>query len=306
MPKKKASKAPEKPGLHFHTAFEKTAKARAALAETDLAPINLDVQVALTSVLGTIPRVLEFRSAIAQSLPKFALEQIDNLKTYAEALAFAQTAYLAASSPIEELPALQARAMEIRDLLLTDVTALAKRGLLDGKPLDELKRGPGYLNTSSDLGVLVRMLRERWSTISSKTAVQAAELDEAEQLFEQITSAYGERTQNPASVAAASDDRHRAYTLLLNAYDEARRAITFLRWKENDVEKIAPSLWTGRGHRTAHAGAAAGGTAPAPANAPSDANDSGAGRAAAPHAPANAPAPPAVRGTPDAPPVTGS
>ncbi len=37
------------------------------------------------------------------------------------------------------------------------------------------------------------------------------------------------------------------YTLFFNAYDDARRAIAYLRWHSNDAEKIAPSLFSGRG-----------------------------------------------------------
>jgi hypothetical protein len=269
MSKAKHKTSTEKVSHPFQAAFRKTAAARAALAASDLLPINLDVQIALTSVLGAVPRLMTFRDAIVAALPDLDITQLDHLKTFAEALAFANAAYLAASRPLETLPALQSRAMEIRDQLLSDATALAKRGLLDRKLLSELKGGTGYLNTSSDLGVLVRMLRERWDAIASKSAIQLAELDEAEQLFERITSAYAERTQQSTAVAAAAEDRQRAYSLLLRAYDQARRAMTYLRWREDDVEKIAPSLWAGRGQRsgnagTANAGSTANGAAPSP------------------------------------------
>ena len=132
---------------------------------------------------------------------------------------------------------------------MADATALARRGLVDSKAINELKGGNGFLNVGSDVGVLVRMLRERWSEIKGKSAIQTEELDEAEQLFERITLAYAERSQQPVRAAAAADDRTRAYSLLLDAYDQARRAISYVRWEENDVEKFAPSLWSGRGGR---------------------------------------------------------
>ena len=37
--------------------------------------------------------------------------------------------------------------------------------------------------------------------------------------------------------------------LVLNAYGQARRAVSFLRWEENDVDRYVPSLWSGRGKR---------------------------------------------------------
>lgn len=247
MSKSEHSKTPAaKSAAHdFHVAFDKTAAARAALSVEDLVAINLDVQVALTTVMGTLPRIAAFRDEMVQ-LPAFDITNVDKLTTYAEALAHAQAAYLAASSPVEPLPALVARATEIRELLLSDASALAKRGMLDGKRLAELKGGPGYLNICSDVGVLVRMLRERWSEIASKTALQPSELDEAEELFQRVTRAYAGRAQQSPIAVAAADDRHRAYTLLMKAYDESRRAVTFLRWHEGDFDKIAPSLFAGR------------------------------------------------------------
>jgi len=32
----------------------------------------------------------------------------------------------------------------------------------------------------------------------------------------------------------------------VNAYDHVRRIISFLRWNEDDVDQIAPSLYAGR------------------------------------------------------------
>jgi len=253
MTTKKENTKNENGAAHkFHAAFTKTAAARAALLPEQIIPINLDVQVATTTVLGTLPRLAMIREDIVSHLPEFDIAEFDRLETYAEALAYANTVVLAASQPTEALPVLAARATEIRQLFLSDATALARRALIDGKPLDELKGAVGYLNVAADIGVLVRMFRARWSEISTKSAVQAAELDEAEQIFERITFAYAERTQPSTSVASASDDRQRAYTLLVNAYDQARRAAIYLRWSEGDADKFAPSLWAGRGGRGAN------------------------------------------------------
>jgi hypothetical protein len=54
----------------------------------------------------------------------------------------------------------------------------------------------------------------------------------------------------PVQVSVATSERQRAFTLLVKTYDGVRRALTYLRWEMKDVEKFAPSLWTGRGRRT--------------------------------------------------------
>jgi hypothetical protein len=145
-------------------------------------------------------------------------------------------------------------AMPLRERLLSDATALSKRGFLDGKRLGELKGGPGYLNIGSDLSVLAQMIRDRWSEVAGKCAVQVGELDAAEGLYQRINAALGDRSQQANVANKATEDRVRAYTLVLEAYDEARRAIQYLRWHEGDAEKIAPSLYAGR-RRGSSAGA---------------------------------------------------
>jgi hypothetical protein len=237
----------------FHTAYDATAKDRAAIEASEVLIVNLDIQQAITTVLGALPRIKVLRPEIV-ALPQFEVGPFDAIEAYARALAYAQTVYLAASTTQEALPALVERAVGIRDLLVSDATALARRGLLDSKRLADLKGGAGYLNVASDLGVLVRMLRERWSEVATKSAIQVAELDEAEQIFEHITLAVAERTQQSTRAVAASDDRQRAFTLLIKAYDQARRAVTYLRWDHHDIDKIAPSLWAGRGGRSASNG----------------------------------------------------
>jgi hypothetical protein len=49
---------------------------------------------------------------------------------------------------------------------------------------------------------------------------------------------------------AKYDDPARAYTLLVSAYDEVRRALSFVRRAQDDVDEIAPSLYA-KGRREA-------------------------------------------------------
>ncbi|WP_437980893.1 hypothetical protein [Sorangium sp. So ce117] len=89
----------------------------------------------------------------------------------------------------------------------------------------------------------------------------------------------------------AADRRARAFSLLVHAYDQTRRAVAYLRWDEEDADTIAPSLYKGRtGRATAHSDtvAAPGDEAPAAPAAPG---------AATPAAPNGTAAPAALNGT---------
>ena len=76
--------------------------------------------------------------------------------------------------------------------------------------------------------------------------MQASELDGAGALAERLLRAVGEREVAPAMSGASTSNRQRAFVLFLRAYDEARRMVTFLRWREDDVDTITPSLYAGR------------------------------------------------------------
>ncbi len=108
-----------------------------------------------------------------------------------------------------------------------------------------------YKNLTFALMALAGLLRDNWQKIATKTATTSDDLDQAELIGDQLVNAVGTREQTPSSVADITEQRQRNFTLFLNAYDEVRRAITFLRWKEDDLESVAPSLYSGRGNSNA-------------------------------------------------------
>jgi hypothetical protein len=87
-------------------------------------------------------------------------------------------------------------------------------------------------------------MREAWTNISTKTAIQAKELYEAEMLADRILSAVGQREQTPAVAADAAENRQRAFTLFIQAYSHARRAVAFFHWDAEDLDEVAPSVYT--------------------------------------------------------------
>jgi hypothetical protein len=167
----------------------------------------------------------------------------------------------------------------LRDMLFADATALAKRGVFDEARIGKLRSGPGYKSLAFDVVGLVQVFRERWADIASRTATQTSELEHAGQLAQQLVTAVGLKEQQPVTATSASLLRQQAFTLLVRAYDEVRRAVSFLRWHEEDLESIAPSLWAGRGGRTAP-------EVPAPAPTPAGPTGNGNPVQTAPSAPA--------------------
>jgi hypothetical protein len=229
----------------WHAAYQQLIDEIRAVPDADLVTINIDIPAAVATVYGALPGIVALRPQMT-SLPRFDLARIDKIEPYAGALAHAHTLYQAASTPPQPIEQLSSAGTALRQILLSDASALATRGFVNADRLKLVRGSTGYLDLAFDLTTLVSLMREHWSVISSKTAVQVAELDRAELLAEQITAAVGRRDQASLDIADTSKNRQRAFTLFVNAYDEARRAITFLRWADGDADHIAPSLYAGR------------------------------------------------------------
>jgi hypothetical protein len=232
----------------FLAAFQKLEQEIRALPEKDLVAVNLDVSAAVATVLGAVPEILTLRAEMAK-LDGVDVKKIDKLRDFALALGHAHGAYRAALGPSDPVAKLGEDALGLRDQLYTDAAGLAKRGLLDVGRVSKLKSGLGYKNLAFDVVGLVQLFRERAKELAGKTPVTEQELKQAEELAEKLVEAVGLREQSPTGLTAATLLRQQAFTLFSSAYDEARRAISFLRWNHGDVDQIAPSLFAGRGGR---------------------------------------------------------
>jgi len=261
-----------------------------ALRPDELMPITADVRSAVATILGALPKIRTYREAIQSSIPGFEISALDVLEDAAVALHQADNDYLAAAGPSDEFDEWIAEAGHLRELLLADTNSLALRGLVNGSQLDELKGPNGHKNLATDLGVLASVLRSSWDRIQGKTAVQPEELARAEKLSLHIVRNVGLRAQSAPAVADATNIRARSFTFAVRSYDKVRQAISYLRWSENDLDKIAPSVFANRASRrkpepspdptppagtplpdsssTTSAGSGASGTAPKPAVAP--------------------------------------
>lgn len=103
------------------------------------------------------------------------------------------------------------------------------------------------MNLAADLSGIAETLTEVWPKIEGKTLIQPAEIARARTLGEQLVRLFAVREKSSAS-AEVTETRQRAFTLVVRAYEEIRRAMTFLRWYEQDADTLAPSLYAGRGN----------------------------------------------------------
>jgi len=213
-----------------------------ALSPERLQPITTDISSAVATALGALPRLLTQREALAK-LPDFDLARFDKIEVYARALNYAHRLFMIASQPPDDLKAMQEEGAQLREVLFKDASAAIARGLIPKDALDDLKGANGYKNTAVDLQILVGALQENWAKVKGRCGTTEEELAYADKLVIHLLRTVGTREIGPEGVAQTTDARLRAYTLLVNTYDDARRALSYLRRQAGDAERIAPTLF---------------------------------------------------------------
>lgn len=238
-----------------------------AVADDELTPVNIDMMAAITTVTGALPEIRGMRPAIAAGLPGFNLEQFDKLEQYTLALTHAHTRYRKTFAPKEDLAELADELDEIRDHMMTNAASLAKMRLISGEQLRSLKTIPGYKALASDVLTLCSTFSDDWDKLEGKTPFTQEELHRVGTRALELVSAVGQREQGPITTGEAVLLRQKAFTLFLRAYDQARRAVQYLRNDFGDADDIAPSLYLNRTRRRGEE-AEAGALPVAPAAAP--------------------------------------
>lgn len=253
MPKKSpAPVAAAKPAVPEEAAkaFAEVEPQLAALAPSDLQPITIDIPRAVAIAVGAVPHIAKLRSRAAK-LPDFDIASIDRLGTYALAAWYAHLLALPQAVP-SDLARLLADAKPLRERMLLSAELLAHAGFFRQDAVTAIRAGQGNLDTANDLVALAALFTANWAQVENKSPVEWNQVEQAALLGPRILVALGIRDQPGVKAPGAADPserRVRAFTLFVRAYDACRRAVTYLRWEEDDVDDIAPSLFANRGPR---------------------------------------------------------
>lgn len=228
-------------------AFTHVEAEMAALDADKLAAINVDIPRAVVTALGARPALLTLRPRIVEELPRFPLASLDKLETYALAAWYAHLLSLPAAPSENAHKLLVEEATALRSRMLVAAEALAHGNLLDAKHVAQIRSGKGHIDMASDLVALSTLFTNNWAAIEGKTVVTSDEIERAATLGPELLIALGVREQAPArSPSQIADQRKRAFTLLVRAHDDCRRAASYLRWTEGDAAKLVPSLFAKR------------------------------------------------------------
>lgn len=217
-----------------------------AMDPRTLVPVNIDVPTSAVLVLGVIKDLEAYRPALVELCGADRVKCLDRLDLVARAALNAHARRQALDTAVNLQP-LAAALTKCRDALHAEARALIAREVLDPALLGEITNQNGFKNLCIDVLQLVSVFESNWAQLEGSTGLTRAYLARAEHLADRLALMLGERDQ--AGVTPATDLRQRAFTLLVHTYDDARRIITYLRWKEGDYDRIAPSLYANRSSR---------------------------------------------------------
>jgi hypothetical protein len=219
-----------------------------AIHPRDLLPVNIDVAAAALVVLGAASEIVSHRAALVALCGEEMTSSVDRLELYARAALQAQATHRSIETGAE-VQALSNELADFREALLSEVRALIARKVLPASAIRELSGAHGFKNQCVDVLLLVSVLKDNWDIVENETGVGMPYITHAEAAASALATAVGVRNQ--ASRSPSADLRQRAFTRMADTYDDVRRMIAFLRWKERDADRIAPSLFTGRTGRRA-------------------------------------------------------
>jgi hypothetical protein len=238
-----------------HEAAEAYARVRPdldALPPEAVGRINARVTTVIAIALGAWPHINALLSVIAR-LPQFDVADLRKLPDYVYALYYADVMATLSSEGAADVPAMVAEATPMRDRMLSVAEGMAKYGLVDAKRVATIRSGLGHLDTAHDLGALAALFRGLGPEQQARLPVPEAEIDRAAELSLQLLAALGRRQVGSDGAGLPSryeDDRTRAFRLVVRSYDQARRAVSFLRWSEGDADLLVPSFFSGKRRRS--------------------------------------------------------
>jgi len=217
-----------------------------ALPPHRLRPVKEDIPRAVSVVLGAVKPLRALRPRIAV-LAEFDVTRIDRLEDYALGLQHAHSLLLGATKPRDQLPRLLQEATTLKDRFVNDSRALASRGVIHLSPPEKVIGRKGYAQVATELRSAAAVLKNNWPLIEGQCGVTLDELEYAEKLALRMDRLRGLRGNPPKSPRdEAADIRTRAYTVLVEAYEQAQRAVDFLLWDDPTRASVTPTLFRGR------------------------------------------------------------
>lgn len=219
-----------------------------AVPEAELLPINLDIPRAAGRGALAAERIAPLLPELRQLLG-LDVSRVERLGLYALALHYAHDLATEAGAGQLALQRLLVEAVPLREDMLRSAELLAYFGVFSPERVAAIRSGQGHADTADDVIALGRLFLEEWARAAGKVPVTRAMVDRAPVLGTEIHKALAQREVESSPLLTADDRRYvqaQAFTLFARVYDETRRGVTYLRWRQRDARRFVPTLYPQR------------------------------------------------------------
>lgn len=223
-----------------------------AVPEAELLRINVDIPRAAGRGTLAAERIAVLMPLLRE-LPRYDAARVERLGLYALALHHAHDLATEAGTARTVLRALRAEAVPLREGMLRSAELLAHFGLVSAKRVAAIRSGHGLADMADDVIALGRLYLEEWPRVVGKTPITLEMVERAPVLGVAIHKALAQREVERSPLVPPDDPRYvqaQAFTLFARVYDEARRGVSFLRWRERDASRLVPTLYPQRPRRS--------------------------------------------------------
>lgn len=208
-----------------------------------IVPVNRDVTDAALRAQLVAEQLAPFRDELLAIYGSERIRCLDRLAVVARAALLVDATYRAADEVPDER-AMTAELLRERDFLRAATQMLIDRGAVDRRALRAQSTRFSRPSLCLDVLQLVAILEDH-CVPEGVGGITCSELGRAETHVNDLLVAIAARESGTPTPLA--DLRARAFTLLVTTYDEVRRLLPYLRWKEGDADLLAPSLWDNPG-----------------------------------------------------------
>lgn len=214
-----------------------------AVPDARMQRVSTDVPMAVSLVLGALPEIEGLVPDLSDVFKNPPIDRIERLRDRALALLFAHILWAPRATKLIEEELQEARLL--RQQLLSAADAHVKFGQMDARSVEVIRQGSGHLDRANDLIALAALFWANWDAIAARTMVTEEQLERASILGTFLVAELGAKALGTGAAAQRAElgkRRHKAFTLLIEDYNEVRAAIQYLRRKEGDANAFAPSL----------------------------------------------------------------
>lgn len=230
-------------------AFERHLEAIQQVSVEDLIHLNRDIPSLISTVRAVVVRTAPFSSVIA-SLPLTDHVLLGRMADLAEGLSYIHSRVISTTRRVVEVAPLAEEAETLLAIFNGEFQMLFLRKVLPESTLPALDTTRGYKPLAANLRSVATFAQENWAKIESRCSLTAEDIKRAVSLHSEILGALGERTNDDKETLALVLLRNQTFTLLVQAYEELRHAMHYIRYKEGDADALVPSFYATRSGRS--------------------------------------------------------